>query len=113
MNTLTERLTVVQPVVVGGSDPTREELRDRIGTLEHVLIKFTQTRGGTELGFAVDRQASDLGKADFDNGTGNVHVEGDLTLNGDRVRCIADIDLATLTGTGQLRLVDRPWGTAA
>jgi hypothetical protein len=71
----------------------------------YVLIKFTQTRGVTELGFPVDREATDLSRADFDEGTGIVHVEGDLVLNGDPVRCIADIDLGTLEGTGRLRPV--------
>jgi leucyl aminopeptidase len=33
-----------------------------------------------------------------------VHVEGRLVLNDDAVRCIADIDLATLGGTGRLAL---------
>lgn len=33
MNELTERLTVEQPVVMGGADPTVEELRNRTGAL--------------------------------------------------------------------------------
>jgi hypothetical protein len=102
MNELTERLTVNQPVVMGGADPTVEELRDRTGEMGYVLIKFTETRGGTELGFPLDRQATDISSADFDNSTGTVHVEGYLTLNDDAVRCIADIDLPTLKGTGRL-----------
>lgn len=51
MNELTERLTVEQPVVMGGADPTVEELRNRTGEMGYVLVKFTQARGGTELGF--------------------------------------------------------------
>jgi hypothetical protein len=70
-------------------------------------VKFTQTRGGTELGFPLDRDATDISGADFDEGTGNVHVEGHLILNDDPVRCIADIDLATLKGTGQLKLEEK------
>jgi hypothetical protein len=31
-----------------------------------------------------------------------IHVEGELTLDYVRVRCIADVDLATLEGTGHL-----------
>jgi hypothetical protein len=104
MNYLTERLSVDQPIILGGSDPTVEELRERAGEMGYVLIKFTETRGVTELGFPLDRAATDLSGADFDEGTGAMHVEGDLVLNGDVVRCIADIDLATLTGTGRLRL---------
>lgn len=106
MNDLTQRLTVDQPVVMGGSEPTVEELHKRITDLKYVLVKFTQTRGGTELGFPLEGDV-DLGTADFENGTGTVHVEGDLILNGDSVRCIADIDLATLTGTGRLALQEK------
>lgn len=107
MNELTERLTVDQPIVMGGADPTVEELRDRTGEMGYVLVKFTQTRGGTELGFPLDRATTDLSKANFDEGTGTVHVEGNLILNDDPVRCIADIDLATLKGTGRLALEEK------
>jgi hypothetical protein len=51
--------------------------------------------------------AADLSRADFDSGTGTVHVEGNLILNDDPVRCIADIDLATLKGTGRLALEEK------
>ena len=76
MNELTERLTLEQSVVMGGADPTVEELRERTGEMGYVLVKFTETRGGTELGFPLDRAATDLSKANFDDGTGTVHVEG-------------------------------------
>jgi hypothetical protein len=107
MNELTERLTTDQPIVMGGADPTVEELRNRTGEMGYVLVKFTQTRGGTELGFSLDRNATDLSGADFDNGTGTVHVEGHLILNNDPVRCIANIDLTTLKGTGRLVLEEK------
>lgn len=107
MNELTQRLTVSQPIVMGGADPTVEEHRNRTGEMGYVLVKFTETRGGTELGFPLDREASDISAADFDSGTGTVHVEGHLTLNDDPVRCIADIDLATLKGTGRLALEEK------
>ena len=78
MNELTERLTVAQPIIMGGTDPTTEELRNRTGEMGYVLVKFTETRGGTELGFPLDRDKTDISKADFDKGTGTVHVEGNL-----------------------------------
>jgi hypothetical protein len=68
----------------------------------YVHIKFTETKGGTELGVKLDREASDLSKADFDTETGNIHVVGGLTLNYVKVQCIADIDLETLQGKGYL-----------
>jgi hypothetical protein len=107
MNELTERLTVDQPIVMGGADPTAEELRERTGEMGYVLVKFTETRGGTELGFPLDRDATDISGANFDQGTGSVHVEGHLVLNDDPVRCIADIDLSTLKGTGRLALEEK------
>jgi uncharacterized protein YbdZ (MbtH family) len=76
-------------------------LKQRID-LGHVHIKFTATRGQTELGVALDREATVLTQADFERQTGDVHLEGELTLNDVRVRCVADIDLRTLTGLGHL-----------
>lgn len=73
---------------------------------KYVHIKFTQTRGGTELGLRLDQDTSDFMNADFDNGKGTVHVEGSLSLNYVNVRCIADIDLSTLEGRGRLVRVE-------
>lgn len=80
---------------------TARALKDRID-LGHVHIKFTETRGGTELGIKLDRNAIDLSRSDFENQTGTVHLEGELTLDAVKVRCIADIDLQTLNGQGYL-----------
>ena len=71
----------------------------------YVHIKFTGTKGGTELGVRLDTQASDWSKADFTQATGPVHVEGTLTLNYVKVRCVADLELQTLTGTGHLEIL--------
>jgi hypothetical protein len=106
MNELTQRLTVDQPVVVGGPQPSLDELQRRLDEIGYAFIKFTETRGGTDLGIRVDRDACDLSEADFENGTGTVHIEGTLTLNDDPVRCIANVDLATLKGSGHLVLVE-------
>ena len=71
----------------------------------YVHIKFTSTRGGTELGVRLDRDALNLSEADFDRKTGTLHLEGGVTLNYRKVKCIADIDLKTLAGQGHLELV--------
>jgi len=71
----------------------------------YVHIKFTQTKGGTELGVRLDQETLDLGQADFENQTGKVHLEGELTLDYVKVRCIADLDLQTLNGKGRLMRV--------
>jgi hypothetical protein len=106
MDELTQRLSTDQPVVVGGPNASLEEFRTRLDEIGTVFIKFTETRGGTDLGIRLDRSASDTSAADFDQGRGSVHVEGTLILNDDPVRCIADIDLATLKGTGRLQVVE-------
>jgi uncharacterized protein YbdZ (MbtH family) len=71
----------------------------------YVHVKFLDTRGGTELGIRLDRDLCDFSEANFEAGTGPVHVEGDLTLNYVNVRCVADIHLSTLEGKGHLRKV--------
>lgn len=72
----------------------------------YVHVKFTKTRGGTELGVRLDRDSCDFSQGDFENGAGTVHVEGGLTLDYVKVRCIADIDLSTLEGRGHLVKVE-------
>jgi uncharacterized protein YbdZ (MbtH family) len=69
---------------------------------DYVHVKFTQTKGGTEIGFRLDRASSDFSKANFEAGTGKAHVEGNLTLDYVTVKCVADIDLGMLSGTGRL-----------
>jgi uncharacterized protein YbdZ (MbtH family) len=80
---------------------TAKALKERID-MGYVHIKFTDTRGGTELGVRLDPNCVDLSQADFENQHGSVRLEGGLTLNYVKVRCIADINLQTLTGKGHL-----------
>jgi hypothetical protein len=103
MNELVKHLASGEhPVVVGGSRPSLEDLQRRATDMGYVFVKFTDTKGGTDLGVRVDREASDVSKANWQEGTGTIHVEGNLTLDYVPVRCVADIDLATLSGTGHL-----------
>jgi hypothetical protein len=69
---------------------------------KYVHIKFTATRGGTELGVRLDAGRTDLSKGDFAGQTGSVHLVGSLTLDYVRVRCVADVNLSTFEGTGHL-----------
>lgn len=79
----------------------REELGEAINR-QYVHVFFPETRGGTELGFQLDKERSDLSSADWERGEGTVHLEGDLKLDGVPVRCVADIDLTTVEGRGRL-----------
>lgn len=90
------------PVEVGARPESNvQALRESIDR-GYVHIKFTDTKGGTELGVRLDRDASDLSKASFDDSIGTVLLVGGLTLDYVNVRCIADIDLQTLSGIGHL-----------
>jgi uncharacterized protein YbdZ (MbtH family) len=75
---------------------------------KYLSVRFTQTRGGTELGIPIAEELSDLSGADFDAGTGSVRLVGDLTLDFTPIRCYADIDLATLDGRGRVEVLAGP-----
>ncbi|HEY4035331.1 MAG TPA: hypothetical protein VGL94_15345 [Ktedonobacteraceae bacterium] len=103
MDDLVQRLSEGDhPIAVGGPKPSLEEFKKRVEEMGYVFIKFTDTRGGTDLGVHVDKVATDLSRANFDQQNGTAHVEGTLILNYVKVRCIADIALGTLQGTGHL-----------
>jgi hypothetical protein len=86
-------------------EKTMQRLRECLER-KHVYVKFTATRGGTELGISVDHAATDLSQADFDSASGNAHIVGALILNDVRVRCIADVDLGTFEGLGYLQPIE-------
>ncbi len=103
MTDLIQRLSEgVHPVKVGGPHPTARSLEAAIGR-RYVHILFTETRGGTELSVALDEAACDLSSVNYESASGAVHLEGTLTLDGIPVRCIVDLDVSSLAGTGQLK----------
>jgi hypothetical protein len=102
MNSLVERLAHNQDVEAGvRSEPKVEGFKAAIDR-GFVHIKFVRTQGGTELGVQLEKDRCDLARADFDGREGTVKLAGTLTLNYERVRCHAEIDLATLQGQGYL-----------
>jgi uncharacterized protein YbdZ (MbtH family) len=103
---LVDRLSQGSHEVVASLRPDRtgEALREAIDR-NWVQLKFIGTRGGTEFGMDIDLQASDLTGADFGSSRGAVKLVGNLTLDFIKVRCIAEIDLATLAGHGHLEKV--------
>ena len=108
---LVDRLcTGEHPVVVSlRPEPSVKGFKDALDS-GYVRIKFTDTKGNTELGVRVDKEACDLAEANFDEGTGQVRVVGGLTLDYTKVRCIASIDLKTLEGVGHLEKVEAAAG---
>ena len=109
MNDLVKRLSEGTHAVEVSLRPERtvklfKEMLDR----GHVLIRFTETRGGTELGVPLDKAHSDLSQANFETESGKVRVSGKLTLDYVPVRCVADIELPSLNGRGHLEVLEAP-----
>jgi len=74
-------------------EKTSSALKKRIDEFKFVHIKFTGTRGGTELGVRLDEAESNWHDADFDRADGRIKLSGRLTLDYVPVRCVAQIDL--------------------
>ncbi len=72
----------------------------------YVHVKFTETRGGTELGFSLDDEHSNLTTGNLDEGEGSIRLAGKLNLDGVDVRCVADVDLSQMAGTGHLEILE-------
>lgn len=103
MNDLVKRLSESeQPVIVGGPSPSAEQFINQLTNIGYAFIKFTETSGGTDLGLRIDPVNTKVQEANIEEGTGNVHVEGTLTLNFIPVRCVAEINLETMAGTARL-----------
>ena len=92
------------PVEASVRKKTREALQDAV-KLGYVPIRFTDTRGGTELVVPLDRSRCDLRAIETDsNGSGEIRLVGDLKLDYVAITCVARIDVATLQGEGHLEV---------
>lgn len=69
---------------------------------DHVPVKFTETKGGSEFGIKLDKAACDFSNVDLDNGWGTAHLEGRLSIDFVPVKCVVDIDLPSFEGSGCL-----------
>ncbi len=87
---------------VEATAPSAEQFLKRIES-GYVNIRFTDTRGGTELGVRLDAGSREIGG--LERGNGKVRIAGDLTLNYRRVRLTAEVALETLKGFGRLQPV--------
>lgn len=105
LNELVQRLSKGKhEVVIGHRDEPYKEIKERVED-GYIHIKFTKTRGGTELGINVDLKSTNVKDLDFTKGEGVLHIEGTTNLNYNAVRLIADIDLASRKGEGYLEVV--------
>ena len=102
MSDLVQRLGTEQEVVVSMRPETTVENFKAAVDRGYVHIKFPNTRGGTELGIRLDRDASDFSGADWEGKSGKVKVVGGLILDYVKVRFHGTIDLSTMDGTGYL-----------
>ena len=101
LNELVVRLMKEQKVEASRPKKTAEDLKKCIDR-DYVHIMFPT---GTELSFQLYRPDCNFSKADFDESKGSVHLEGGLTLNYNKVRCVADINLENCEGNGFLKPV--------
>lgn len=99
---LVDRLATLQPVEFAPSLPDRCQALKASIERGFLLIRFPASEGGTELAITLDRQATALNDADFVRGIGTVTLVGDLTLDWRKARCMASLDLATMSGRGRV-----------
>ena len=101
MDALVKRLATGKHPVVASRVISAQDLQASIER-GYVIVKFTDTEGGTELGLRLEETLTVLDDADFSEISGTVHLEGRLILNSIKILCIADIDLSTLQGYGNI-----------
>ncbi len=108
MSELPYKLAKGEHKVIAGAvrDDPLEDLKAAIER-DYVHVKFTETKGGTELGFRLDEEHTDLSGGDLEKGTGTIRLAGNLNLDGVDVRCEADLDLSTMEGTGHLVILEK------
>jgi hypothetical protein len=88
-------------VIIGERNESYEEMKERIND-GFFHIKFTETRGGTELGISIDKSKTNINEIDLE--TGLLHIEGTTNLNYNDVRLIADINMKSKSGEGYLQI---------
>lgn len=106
MNDLVDRLSTGRhPVEISlRPERTAQALKSALDR-GYVHVKFTGTRGGTELGVPIDADRSTWQDVDFERGAGKLTVSGVLTLDYQKVRCTAEIGLPSYDGEGWLERV--------
>lgn len=82
------------------SDGVIQQLKSRC-----IHIRFTGTRGGTDLALAISETDAQRYMDQISSGEKRLHITGDLTLDYVPARCVAEIDLSKFAGTAQLNLL--------
>lgn len=104
MDDLVKRLSKEKKcVTINRPDKSAQSLLNRI-KIKYVHVLFDET--GTEIGIQLDLDSCNVDQADFDQSVGQVHLEGVLTLNYEKVKCIVDMDLSTMKGEGYLKSIE-------
>ena len=103
METLITRLQGGPHPVIAARDENTAALVDSLRR-GFVLLRFEHTRGGTELGIQLDPTTCDPTPSALTPADVQMHLVGDLSLDGRAVRCIIDLDLKTLRGWGKIAL---------
>jgi len=87
-------------------EPTAKSVEQFLERIEsgYVNIKFTDTRGGTVLGIKLDPVECKVAGDKLEHQPRKAHIVGELTLNYQPVRLIADVELDSLTGFGHLEI---------
>jgi hypothetical protein len=103
LNDLVKLLTKKHEIECARPEKTAKALKECIDR-DYVHVRFKKT--GTEIGIRLCRSECKFDDADFKMSKGELHLTGGLTLNYDKVKCIADIDLSTCEGEGYLIPLD-------
>jgi hypothetical protein len=72
-----------------------------------LLLRCTDTRGGTELSFEIAADAAERAVQSIGSSQPRFEVTGSLTLNDEDLRVTASIDAESLTGTAQFQPVQQ------
>lgn len=82
-----------------------QDVREAIAK-HHFHLTFLDTEGQTCLSMTLNPQKTLLEEADFETGTGMIQLEGNLTLDFVKVKCLARITLPSLEGEGTLEKIN-------
>jgi hypothetical protein len=95
------------PVAIDWSpEATVADIKDGIER-GFIPVAFVEAPDLPGVGITLDPEATDLSGADWDGDRGSIRLEGQGTIYAvGKVRVVADIDLATKAGRGQISILE-------